>query len=953
MTFIDSSSAPGVHEPGSLVRARGRDWVVLPREEKQVVRLRPVDNPDEEPTGIFVPLEPHAVRSATYPRPKPCQAGGLASARLLQDAVRLGLRNGAGPFRSLGHLSVTPRPYQYVPLIMALRQDPVRLLIADDVGVGKTIEAGMIARELLDRGIVRRIGVLCAPHLCDQWEEELRTRFGIATTVVQSSCIRRLERNLPRADDTIFRYYRHLVASIDLIKTERFKPLFLADAPEFIIVDEAHTAARPKGASDRQHQRFALVQELAADQTRHVVLATATPHSGIEESFQSLLGLLNPAFDESGRPLSRRKMMPYVVQRKRSDLCRWLGVDTPFPERIATERPYLMTAAYNRLFVDILDYCREYASVANEAMQQQRVRYWAAVTILRCVLSSPGAAQAALEHRKEALQAKSETGTVELPDESSDEWISGQILDSADEDQAADWLPPFRGEDSKGALDTADERKLNDFLKRAQALTGPRADAKLREAADAVSDLLRQGCHPIVYCRFIQTAYYVAEQLETLLERSHPGVHIKAVTGNEGDSEQREEMVRALARQPLRVLVATDCLSEGINLQHHYDAVLHYDLPWNPNRLEQREGRVDRFGQPRDTVHTVLLFGEDNEMDMVVLDVLLRKAQAIKRSLGISVPVPVESEELLKALVESVLLRGRTTGHQLSLGFEDARVSRLYDAWERRAKEEGQIRTYFAQHGIEPGAVDREMRAMEPVLGSEKDVEHFVGYALQLFNGALRKSRRTGEFELHAGDLAKPMAARAGGMEFPLRVAFEGNHMPDVTLLGRNHPVVATIAETYLAQALYGRQRQFARCGAAYSSLVTIRTVVLILRLRYLIRAEGVQFAEEVVVCAFEPKQHGIRWLKPLQDEASRLLRDTRPLGNMPDAERREHVTWALENLEGDWYQTVVDERARRLTDAHVRIRGAWQEHHHVRITPHCPPDVIGCFVLIPAGIIA
>ena len=949
-----SSPVPSnIHEPGSLVRARGRDWVVLPQEEEKVVRLRPVDSPDEEPTGIFVPLEPHAVQSATYPRPKPSQAGGLVSARLLYNAVRLGLRSGAGPFRSLGHLSVTPRPYQYVPLIMALRQDPVRLLIADDVGVGKTIEAGLIARELLDRGIIRRIGVLCAPHLCDQWEEELRTRFGIETAVIQSSRIRRLERDLPRADDTIFRYYRHLVASIDLIKTERFKPLFLADAPEFIIVDEAHTAARPKGAPDRQHQRFALVQDLALTRPRHVVLVTATPHSGIEESFQSLLGLLNPDFDVPGQPAPpRRQLVPHVVQRKRSDLRQWLGVDTPFPERVATERPYLMTAAYNRLFMDILDYCREYTSVADEAMQRQRVRYWAALTILRCVLSSPGAAQAALEHRRDALRAKRDAGIIELPDTESDEWISGQVLDSADEDQAADWLPPFRAEVSEGKLDTVNERKLNGFLKRAQALTGPKADAKLREAADAVSDLLRQDCHPIVYCRFIQTAYYVAEQLEILLKESHPGVQIKAVTGNEGDSEQREELVRALARQPLRVLVATDCLSEGINLQHHYDAVLHYDLPWNPNRLEQREGRVDRFGQPRDTVHTVLLFGEDNEMDMVVLDVLLRKAQAIKRSLGISVPVPVESEEILKALVESVLLRGRTTGHQLSLGFEDARVSRLHEAWEQRAKKEGQTRTYFAQHGIEPGEVDREMRAMEPVLGSEKDVAHFVGHALQLFNGALRKARPTGQFELHPGDLAGPMVARAGSMEFPLRVAFEGNHTPGVTMLGRNHPVVATIAETYLARALYSGQRQFARCGAAYSSLVTIRTAVLVLRLRYLIRAEGVQFAEEVVVCAFEPKGQGIQWLSPFQKEASRLLRDTKPVGNMPDAERQEHVAWALAILEDDWHGPIVDERARQLADAHVRMRGTLPEHQ-VRITPHCPPDIIGCFVLVPASMAA
>lgn len=166
----------------------------------------------------------------------------------------------------MGRLSVTPRPYQFVPLIMALRLDPVRLLVADDVGVGKTIQAGMIAREMLDRGVVRRVGVLCAPHLCEQWEEELRTKFSIETAVVQSSRIGRLERGLPRGDVPLYQHYRHLVVSIDFVKSERNRQRFLDNAPDFIIVDEAHTAARPRGDhSGAQHQRYALLRDIAKD----------------------------------------------------------------------------------------------------------------------------------------------------------------------------------------------------------------------------------------------------------------------------------------------------------------------------------------------------------------------------------------------------------------------------------------------------------------------------------------------------------------------------------------------------------------------------------------------------------------------------------------------------------------------------------------------------------------
>src|SRR3990172_13427523 len=132
---------------GSLVRARGREWVVLPDSEEDLLVLRPLGGTDDEVTGIHLGLE--SVEQATLPPPRPDDLGDYRSGRLLRDAVRLGFRNSAGPFRSFGHIACEPRPYQVVPLLMALRLDPIRLLIADDVGIGKTIEACLIARELI------------------------------------------------------------------------------------------------------------------------------------------------------------------------------------------------------------------------------------------------------------------------------------------------------------------------------------------------------------------------------------------------------------------------------------------------------------------------------------------------------------------------------------------------------------------------------------------------------------------------------------------------------------------------------------------------------------------------------------------------------------------------------------------------------------------------------------
>ena len=210
----------------------------------------------------------------------------------------LGFRSSAGPFRSVGHLAVTPRPYQLVPLLMALRQDTVRLLIADDVGIGKTIEASLIARELLDQGDITRTCVLCPPHLAEQWQAELMEKFHIDAQLVLASTAAALERRLP-VGRTIFDEHPHVVVSIDFIKSDSRRDEFVRTCPEFVIVDEAHVCA--DAGSTRRHQRYELVRQLSKDPERHLVLVTATPHSGKEDPFRSLLSLISPAFAEPSR----------------------------------------------------------------------------------------------------------------------------------------------------------------------------------------------------------------------------------------------------------------------------------------------------------------------------------------------------------------------------------------------------------------------------------------------------------------------------------------------------------------------------------------------------------------------------------------------------------------------------------------------------------------------------
>ncbi|MCS6883699.1 MAG: helicase-related protein, partial [Chloroflexaceae bacterium] len=222
------------------------------------------------------------------------------------------------------------------------------------------------------------------------------------------------------------------------------------------------------------------------------------------------------------------------------------------------------------------------------------------------------------------------------------------------------------------------------------------------------------------------TAEYVAQELQRRLAGQFPALRVSAVTGRI-EEEERRAKVQDLARTPQRVLVATDCLSEGINLQTLFDAVLHYDLPWNPNRLEQREGRVDRYGQPAPVVTAVRCFSPDNPVDGVVIDVLLNKAREIHKTLGVYVPVPEESESVTEAVLNALFLRGRRDQpEQLSLDLEASPVTRLHQRWDADVARERLSRTKYAQRAIKPAEVSRELAVVDRVLGDPAAVREFV-----------------------------------------------------------------------------------------------------------------------------------------------------------------------------------------------------------------------------------
>jgi len=937
---------------GSLVRARGREWVVLPNSTDDLVHVRPLGGTEDEVTGILTALE--TIEPATFALPDPNQVGDHRSARLLRAAVRLGFRASAGPFRSFARINVEPRPYQLVPLLMALKLDPVRLLIADDVGIGKTVEALLVTRELLDRGEIDRLAVLCPPQLAEQWHSELHEKFYIEAELILPSTATRLERHL-RMGESLFDRHPYTVVSTDFIKSERRRDDFLRAAPNFIIVDEAHTVAHTTDRRGGRHQRYELVSALAKKADRHLVLVTATPHSGKEEAFRSLLGLLNPDFANLPDDLTgteneslRRELARYFVQRRRGDIKAYLDAVTPFPEREVTEATYKLSDAYKRLFDRVLNYARETVLTPGEGYRQ-RVRWWSALALLRSLASSPAAAAATLRSRAATTEAETEDDVDEIGRRT--------VLDLMN-DETSEGIDVIPGSDIGDLAGNADNhrRRLLEMARAAEALQG-NDDRKLQGLIEIVKALLKEGYNPIVFCRFIPTVEYLTEALREATR----GVGITGVTGLLPPAE-REERVNQLIESGKRVLVCTDCLSEGINLQQGFDAVVHYDLSWNPTRHEQREGRVDRYGQPNNRIKIVTYYGIDNQIDGIVLDVLLRKHKTIRSSLGISVPVPGNSEDVIEAIFEGLLLRENASFSQTALpGFEEfmkPRQMQLDLQWDAAAKREKQSRTMFAQQAIRVDEVATELSATRQAVGSGTDVAVFMRDAVQMHRGVVSPG---GAVRFDLSETPRGLRDMLGAEQFTAR--FELPVKDDQLYLTRTHPLVESLATYVMNTALDAveveeNQPRARRAGAIRTTAVERRTTLLLVRFRYHLitktRDEERQLlAEDSLTLAFEGSPENARWLDPQVAEG---LLEAEPEENIHPQQAADFVGRVIAGFDEYLAPTlnqIARQRGEELLEAHLRVREAayrrGDRRPQHRVEAQLPPDVLGIYVFLPA----
>jgi superfamily II DNA or RNA helicase len=674
-------------DPGQVVIVRQRPFVVTgihastlpvpgrlnqPVQRQHLVRLSSVE--DEglgEELSVVWELEPgvHCLERANLPALKDFDEPRTFDAFL--DAVTWGSVSSAddrviqSPFRS----GVEIDDYQLDPVVRALSMPRVNLLVADDVGLGKTIEAGLVMQELILRHRARSILIVCPSSIQMQWKEEMRDKFGLEFRIVDSEAMSELRRRRGIHVNP-WSHFPRLITSIDFLKRERPMRLFRETLPagdqppyprpyDLLIVDEAHNVApsgRGKYATDSM--RTSAIRTLAPF-FEHKLFLSATPHNGYSESFAALLELLDNQRFARASHVSRSQLESVMVRRLKSELeLRWDG-SRRFAKRCVMHLEVPYTEAERQAHQNLRGYAELRAKNAATAGEQFATEFVLKLLKKR-LFSSPAAFAITLDkHAKSVTGARgSSTGSAwrRQLEEVENDW-------AVDEDYEEQTLEAIDTASRQVTPLVAEEQALLAELRSFAAASAMRADSKAQRLILWLKEHIKPGGQWSDRRVILFTEYRATQKwLHDLLAAEGFAGSDRLLTIYGGMPLQDRERIKAAFQaapkdSPVRILLATDAASEGVNLQNHCCQLIHYEIPWNPNRMEQRNGRVDRHGQKNPEVHVHHFVGAgfdatraghapgDLEGDLEFLLRAALKVEAIREDLGKVGPVIAEQVE--------------------------------------------------------------------------------------------------------------------------------------------------------------------------------------------------------------------------------------------------------------------------------------------------------------------
>jgi superfamily II DNA or RNA helicase len=705
-----------IPEIGQLVIVRKRPFVVTEivaptvgttrdaLRRNHLIKLSSVeDDGVGEQVELIWEIEPGTVVYEKPSLPSPVTFDHPGHLQAFLDAVRWGAISQAddkalqSPFRS----GIEIDDYQLDPVVRALQMPRVNLLIADDVGLGKTIEAGLVVQEMTLRHRVRSVLIVCPSSLQVQWQEEMRDKFGLEFRIIDSESISQLRRKRGIHVNP-WTHFPRLITSVDFLKRERPLRSFRETLPagdqpmyprayDLLIVDEAHNVApsgRGKYATDSMRT---LAIRSIAPHFEHKLFLSATPHNGYRESFAALLELLDSQRFARAVTPDRNQLDAVMVRRMKDELkLRWDG-SRRFAERVVRHLEVAYTDDERRAHRALQTYSE--LRLKNAASDGERMAAEFVLKLLKKRLfSSPAAFASTLEKHVNTVGGRkaSITAIKDIDDFSDDyadddeyETETGEVIGSAS--QA---LSPLSSEE-KALL-----QELSGFA--AKASRG--ADCKAQALVSWLKATLRPGNNwneerVIIFTEYRATQKWLFDLLaregfaeEGRLEMIYGGM----------PNDQREPIKAAFQAHPresaVRILLATDAASEGVNLQNHCSKLIHFEIPWNPNRMEQRNGRVDRHGQKAEEVLIHHFVGQgfdtaktsgkvgDLEADLEFLMRAALKVETIREDLGKVGPV-------IAAQVEEAML-GRRTRLDTTRAEQEAEPVRRMLKFERKLREQ-------------------------------------------------------------------------------------------------------------------------------------------------------------------------------------------------------------------------------------------------------------------------
>jgi len=682
-------------EQGQLVSVRLRQFLVtdvarsaLPSgvlrpglgDGQHLVTLTSVeDDALGEELQVIWELEPGAKTIEKVALPEPTGLDDPERLDAFLDAVRWGaastadMRNIQSPFRS----GIDVEDYQLDPVVRAIQMPRVNLLIADDVGLGKTVEAGMTVLELVLRHRARRVLVVTPASLQVQWRDQMRDKFGLDFRIVDSTLMKELRRSRGIHVNP-WSHFPRLITSIDFLKRERPLRLLREALPQegesiyprrfdVLILDEAHNCApsgRGKYATDSQRTEAV---RLLAPHFEHRLFLTATPHNGYPESFTALLELLDNQRFARGTPLDKNQLNAVMVRRLKSELPpKWDG-SPRFPKRTLEPLEVAYSDEEKAIHAALQAYTKTRVARASDQAERFATEF-VLKTLKKRLLSCAKAFEITLaQHEKSLCEARKPRG-VARPTAG----VLQRQIDRVDEEYSDDDEAEEAGHDAVDAASrlfsepTGEELALLKQMKEWATRASARSDSKVQELVRWLHEIIRPGGRWSNERVILFTEYRATQNwLQTILASEGFTGHDRLMTMYGGmDSKDRERVKAAFQTAPeksdVRILLATDAASEGIDLQNHCHRLVHYEIPWNPNRMEQRNGRVDRHGQKAEEVLVYHFVGKgfrererrmvelpvgDMEADLEFLMRAVRKVEAIREDLGKVGPVIAEQVE--------------------------------------------------------------------------------------------------------------------------------------------------------------------------------------------------------------------------------------------------------------------------------------------------------------------